>query len=396
MDYNKNERRLTRQTHQQAAQVWSTEFVDNVELAASDPPALAAMGLGQAATYLEAHPEYLNASLKHSDWTIRTAAIQVLGKQGKPIEPLLNALHDENTSVRATATRALGMQGNQTPVEPLLEALKDPEWRVRTAATMALGKLKNKTPVEPLLPVLHDENASVRAAAVWALGTLGERAPIEPLVIALQDKAWAVREAAVMALQEQGDRAPIGHLLAARWDEDSSVRTAADNALEQRFDEQQGEKMVPAGTNWFLSPWLRLALGVLSVCSLIPLTGLSINNAYMGRSGLVSQFVATFITCLGIALINILYQRKSGGISSLHKRTHPQSAPTPLQNAILAGASVLTLTQIAYTLLMQNDFAYDPSMTTSTIHFILFFRLITLGIMATTVIVINKVFFVKH
>ena len=116
----------------------------------------------------------------------------------------------------------------------------------------------------------------------------------------------------------------------------------------------------------------------------------------MGRSGLVSQLVATLITCLGIALINILYQRKPGGMSFTRKRTQQQGTPTPLQNAVLAGASVLTLTQIDHTLLMQNDFAYDPSMTTNTIHFILLFRLITLGIMATTVIVINKVFFVRH
>src|SRR5438876_6784642 len=101
MANNKNERSVIRQA-QQAAQMWGTEFVDNVELAASIPPALAAMGLGQAATYLEKHPEYLNASLNHSDWTIRTAAVQVLGKQGKSVEALLNALHDENAAVRAT------------------------------------------------------------------------------------------------------------------------------------------------------------------------------------------------------------------------------------------------------------------------------------------------------
>ena len=156
MKHDKNERHLIRQTQQQMAQTWSMEFVDNVELAASIPPALSAMGLGQAATYLETHPEYLNAALNHNDWTIRAAAVQVLGKQHTAIKPLLNALHDENVSVRATATRALGMQGKQAPVEPLVEALQDPEWRVRTAAAQALGRLKNRTPVEPLLPVLHD------------------------------------------------------------------------------------------------------------------------------------------------------------------------------------------------------------------------------------------------
>ena len=396
MERNNDERRLTHHTHQQAMQTRSMEFIDNVELAASIPPALSALGLGQAATYLETHPEYLVAALKHSNWTIRAAAVQVQGKRGKSVELLLNALNDENVSVRATAARALGIRGKDAPLEPLVEALKDREWQVRTAATMALGRLKNRTPVEPLLSVLHDENASVRAAAVWALGTLGKQAPMEPLVIALQDKAWAVREAAAMALQEQGERAPVGHLLAARWDEDSSVREAVDNALGQRFNEQEGEKIIPVGTSWQSSTWIRLALAILSVCSLMSLTSLSTNNPYIGRFGLISQVAATFVICLAIALINILYQRKPGGIPSTRKRAHQQSAPTPLQNAILAGASVLTLTQIAYSLLMQNDFVYDPAMTPDTIHFILICRLIALGIMVTTVIVINTVFFTKH
>jgi lambda repressor-like predicted transcriptional regulator len=396
MEHNNNERRLTRHTHQQAIQTWSMEFIDNVELVASIPPALSALGLGQAATYLETHPEYLVAALKHSNWTIRAAAVQVQGKRGKSVEPLLNALDDENVSVRATAARALGTRGKDAPLEPLVEALKDREWQVRTAATMALGRLKNRTPVEPLLSVLHDENASVRAAAVWTLGTLGEQAPIEPLVIALQDKAWAVREAAAMALHEQGERAPVGYLLAARWDEDSSVRMAVDNALEERFDEQKGEKIVPVATNWQSSSWIRLALAVLSVGSLISLTSLSTNNSYIGRAGLISQLAATFVICLAIALINILYHRKPSGIASIRKQTHQQSTSMPLHNAILAGASVLTLTQIAYSLLMQIGFAYDPTMTTDTVHFILICRLITLGIMVTTVIVINTVFFMKH
>jgi hypothetical protein len=374
------------------------EFVDNVELAMSVPPALSAMGLGQAAAYLEKHPEYLNAALNHSDWAIRAAAVQVQGKQHSSIESfesLLRALHDENVSVRATATRTLGLQGKQAPVEPLIGALKDPEWRVRTAAAQALGRLKDRTPVEPLLPMLHDENASVRAAVVWALGRLGKQAPTEQLVIALQDKAWAVREAAVMALQESNEQASIGHLLAARWDEDSSVRSAADDALGQHFREPQGEKMVPAGTSWLSPSLLRLVLAVMSVCILIPLTNVPANPLYIGRFAIVSEIVATAIVCLGIALINILYQRSPAGGLSAQKSPQQKGATTSWHNIVLAGISVFTLGQVVSSLL-QTTFATDPAMTADTVHFILICRLIALGIMVATVIVINKVFFVRN
>src|SRR5581483_4412034 len=98
------------------------------------PSALVAMGLGHITTYLEAHREDLTTALTHSDWSIRVAAIQVLGRQEKrvPIERLLHALHDEHEAVRAAAVRSLGLQGKRAPVKPLVEALQDPQWRVRT------------------------------------------------------------------------------------------------------------------------------------------------------------------------------------------------------------------------------------------------------------------------
>ena len=250
-------------------------------------------------------------------------------------------------------------------------------------------------PVEPLLSVLHDENASVRAAAVWALGTLGERAPMESLVIALQDKAWAVREAAAMALHEQRERAPIGHLLAARWDEDSSVRGAVDNALGQRFEEQEGMKILPAETGWLSLPWLRLALSVFSVYILIPLTSIITNNTYIGRFALISEITATVVVCMAIALINILYQRKPDARLAPQKYASRKKGIPSWHNVVLAAISVYTLVQIASSLLQMN-FAYDPVMTTDTIHFILISRLVALGLMAATVIVINMVFFTKR
>ncbi|MBV9614324.1 MAG: hypothetical protein JO031_02595 [Ktedonobacteraceae bacterium] len=81
---------------------------------------------------------------------------------------------------------------------------------------------------------------------------------------------------------------------------------------------------------------------------------------------------------------------------SPRKHVRQQGTTTSLQNVVLAGVSVFTLSQTAYSLLMQIGFAYAPGMTADTVHFILACRLITLGIMAATVIVINKTFFTKH
>jgi HEAT repeat protein len=392
MEHNDNERRLTTHARQQATPAWSTEDVDD--------GALALVGLGRAATYLEMHPEYLTTALTYSDWVMRTAAVQALGKQGEsaPLEPLLNALQDEHAAVRAMAVRALGMQGERTPVEPLIAALHDPAWRVRTAAVLALGRLTNKTPVEPLVPMMNDEHASVRAAVVWALGRLGEQAPIGQLVMALHDTAWSVREAAVMALKEQGERAPVAPLLAARWDEDSSVRQAAEAALDYRFEEQPGPKLVPENMDRFPSSWLRLAAATISVLILIPLTGgLFSGDWYVSRSDTISKLIALGVVCLAISIINIIYQRKRFSTWSGQQGARPGSSEStiPWHGVVLLAISVSALAAMTG-LLLGSILPYRPGITADIVYFILVCKLIALGCVSLTVVVVNKVFHLKQ
>ena len=388
MEHNDNERRLTTHAQQQAAPAWSMEGVDD--------GALALVGLGKAATYLETHPEYLIAALTYSDWVIRAAAVQALGKQGEraPLEPLLNALQDEHVAVRAMAARALGMQGERTPVEPLIVALHDTAWRVRAAAVLALGRFTNKTPVEALVPMMNDEYAPVRAAVVWALGRLGEQAPIEQLVMALHDNAWSVREAAVMALKEQGERAPIAPLLAARWDEDSSVRQAAETALDYRFEERPGQKLVPENMDRSPSSWLRLVAATISVLILIPLTGgLFSGDWYVSRSDTIGKLIALGVVCLAISIINIIYQRKRFGTwpGQQRMRTGSGESTIPWHGVALLAISVVALV-VMTGLLLGSILPDRPGITADIVYFILVCKLIALGCVSLTVVVVNIVF----
>ncbi len=154
-------------------------------------------------------------------------------------------------------------------------------------------------------------------------------------------------------------------------------------------------KILPSETGWLSLPWLRLALSVFSVYILIPLTSIITNNTYIGRFALISEVAATVVVCIAIALINILYQRKPDAKLSPQKYASRKKGTPSWHNVVLAGISVYTLVQIASNLL-QINFAYDPVMTTDVIHFILVARLVALGLMAATVIVINMVFFTKR
>jgi HEAT repeat protein len=97
------------------------------------------------------------------------------------------------------------------------------------AAVVELG-----TPaVLPLIQALGDGTSYVRAAACRALGAIGDRQAVPPLIQALGD--WHVREAACRALGQIGDPQALSHLIQALEDEDKDkyVRWAAREAVEQ-------------------------------------------------------------------------------------------------------------------------------------------------------------------
>jgi HEAT repeat protein len=75
---------------------------------------------------------------------------------------------------------------------------------VREAAAWALRRIGDKRAVEPLIQALRDEDHDVRRAAAEALGTIGDPRAVEPLIRALRDENWEVRKAAVEALDKLG------------------------------------------------------------------------------------------------------------------------------------------------------------------------------------------------
>jgi len=123
-------------------------------------------------------------------------------KLGEPaVEPLINALKDEASSVRWEAAGALGEIGDERAVEPLINALKDEDSDVRWKAAEALVKI-GEPAVEPLIHALKDEDSDVRAAAAMALGKIGDERAVVPLTEALEDESYQVREAAKKALAD--------------------------------------------------------------------------------------------------------------------------------------------------------------------------------------------------
>ncbi len=180
---------------------------------------------------------------------MRATALEVLWSVGErlPIEALQTLLNDQDTQVRAKALEILGKLGEQAPVEPLLSALNDNDVGIRTVASAALGKRGRHVPLEPLLhAVLYDEEKQVREEMARALGELGALVPVEPFLTALHDERVSVRAAAADVLGELGTRTPLEPLLLALDDHDPAVRSMVIWALGEQGERTPVEKLVAA------------------------------------------------------------------------------------------------------------------------------------------------------
>lgn len=105
------------------------------------------------------------------------------------VEPLIEALKNENTNIAKGAAEVLGMIKDVRAVEPLIKALEDENDEVRHYAAEALGEIKDGRAVGPLIEALKDENADVVYAAAWSLGIIGDKKAIRPLIETLYDKS---------------------------------------------------------------------------------------------------------------------------------------------------------------------------------------------------------------
>jgi hypothetical protein len=192
-------------------------------------PVDALSGIGMPAV-----PALLDA-LKNQDPSVRSGAASALGNIGDPqvIPALLDALKDQDGSVRSEAVNALGFIRDPQVIPALLEALKDQDGSVRSGAASALGYTGDPQVIPALLDALKDQDGSVRSGAARSLGYIGDPQVIPALLDALKDEDPSVRSGAASALGNIGDPQVIPALLEALKDKDESVRLGAVEALGQ-------------------------------------------------------------------------------------------------------------------------------------------------------------------
>lgn len=171
-----------------------------VQLAAAE----ALVQLGDSAS-IERAKEVLAKVIEYPDGPERATAAKVLAQLGEPV-PADLLVTDLQTSdflhmfERRKAIRSLAELGERAPVEPLLLAAGDRDSSNRYLATQALQQLGEQTPLEPLFAALRASNPQVRASAVDALSHQGKRVPIKVLLARLHDHNSDVRREAALAV----------------------------------------------------------------------------------------------------------------------------------------------------------------------------------------------------
>jgi HEAT repeat protein len=175
--------------------------------------------------------------LKDENSTARWMSAYVLGyyfKDKSAVESLIQALEDNQcgAACAADAAKALGNINDTRVVEPLIQALNNNDSSVRYSAAMALGKVKDTRAVEPLIHSLkEDEDEAVRSNAAEALGKHKDARAVEPLIQGMKDNYSIVRVSAAIALGQLNDTRAIGPLVQALQDNSSSVWAAANKSL---------------------------------------------------------------------------------------------------------------------------------------------------------------------
>ena len=147
----------------------------------------------------------------------------------KVVESLINALEDDNPSVRWRAADTLGKIGDPMAVEALINALGDEDTSVRNHARSAIVEIGGPVAVDALINTLGDEERV--SYAVETLGEIGDASAVEPLINVLEEGSYNVQNGAIVALGKIGDIRAAPALVKCLMD--YSTSTSIVGALEQ-------------------------------------------------------------------------------------------------------------------------------------------------------------------
>ena len=143
--------------------------------------------------------------LRSEDPEARSIALRGIVKQGAAALPhLTHALSNNSWVTRSMAAKALGLIQDHRAIEPLIETLHDPDSSVCIAVVHALAKFPADHVLKPIAGMLRHDHQPVRLSTVEALGQLGDSRAIPSLIDALTYEEWSKRAPILQSLATLG------------------------------------------------------------------------------------------------------------------------------------------------------------------------------------------------
>ncbi len=176
---------------------------------------------------------------------VRDRALESLRTFGNElVEPIIELLSDPDPDTRSAAIGIASLFDDPRVVPHAIPLLKDSDWWIRIAAADTLGRLKDPRAVEPLIESLADPE--VKWAAVEALGRVGDPRALNALGKMLADPGPDVRIEVLQALKHfNHPQVPQVLTKIATNDTDRVVRSHALDILDElsRGDAAKGEAL---------------------------------------------------------------------------------------------------------------------------------------------------------
>ena len=97
------------------------------------------------------------------------------GESEKKLAYFIEMLQSDNVGWRWKAAESLARLGDLRAVDPLIDALGDEDWRVRQKVAWALGYLGDPRAIIPLRRLYRVENEGVREIIMEALDMIRDR-----------------------------------------------------------------------------------------------------------------------------------------------------------------------------------------------------------------------------
>lgn len=159
---------------------------------------------------------------------IRSDAAFALGRISDlaALEPLIEVLDENNSTVRAAAARSLGRIGDHRSFWHLVAALNDSDVLVRRYSATSLGEIADERAAPHLKEHLKDDDEEVVTRSAIALGNIGDKNAIPPLLDIIKDsnKKDEIRHDAACSLGMIKKWQVFDLLLELLKDTDSNVR----------------------------------------------------------------------------------------------------------------------------------------------------------------------------